>query len=320
VKKLQITRPFLINRGIDIELKSKEREIVLEGTPLEIESKWVDFRMLVKMRLTLLVVFSALLAYMIVAGDQFSLLAFVVLGLGGFSITAAANALNQALEKDFDRLMARTAMRPIAAGRMSMGEGVMLGGLFFVLGILLLAYFNPLAAVLGACAVVSYAFLYTPMKRISTLSVFVGAVPGALPTMIAVVAHEGWVTPMAIILFGIQFFWQFAHFWSIGFLGFDDYKKAGFRLVPELNGQAHPSLGLQSMLFSLLLLPISVAPYFLGMMSFWPCLFVVLLGIAYAFYGWNLQRDKDHQAARKLMFFSFMYLPVVLIIYYIGSL
>jgi protoheme IX farnesyltransferase len=276
--------------------------------------------MLVKMRLTLLVVFSALLAYMIVAGEDFSMLAFLILGLGGFSITAAANALNQALEKDYDRLMARTANRPVATGRMSMGEAVMFGGLLFVLGIVLLAYFNPLAAVLGACAVVSYAFLYTPLKRITTLSVFVGAVPGALPTMIAVVAHEGQVTSMAVILFGIQFFWQFAHFWSIGFLGFDDYKKAGFRLVPELNGQVHPNLGLQSMIFSLLLLPISLAPYFLGILAIWPCVIVAILGGAYAYFGWKLQHEKTQQAAKKLMFFSFMYLPVVLIIYYLASL
>jgi protoheme IX farnesyltransferase len=276
--------------------------------------------MLIKMRLTLLVVFSALLAYMIVAGDQFSIGAFVILGLGGFSITAAANALNQALEKDYDRLMTRTANRPVAAGRMTMGEAVMLGGLFFVMGIVLLAFFNPLSAVLGACAVVSYAFLYTPLKRWTTLSVFVGAIPGALPTMIAVVAHEGRVTSMAVILFGIQFFWQFAHFWSIGFLGFDDYKKAGFRLVPELDGNAHPNLGLQSMLFSFLLLPISVAPYFLGIMSVWPCVLVAALGIIYAYYGWNLQKEKNSQAARRLMFYSFLYLPVALIIYYLGSL
>lgn len=302
-------------------MKSKDNQITIQTATAEIEySKWTDIRMLIKLRLTLLVVFSALLAYMIVAGADFSILAFLILGLGGFSITAAANALNQALEKDYDRLMSRTADRPVATGRMTMGEAVMLGGLFFVLGITLLAYFNPLAAVLGACAVVSYAFLYTPLKRWSTLSVFVGAIPGALPTMIAVVAHEGAVTPMAVILFGIQFFWQFAHFWSIGFLGFDDYRKAGFRLVPELDGEAHPNLGLQSMLFSLLLLPICLAPYIMGLLGLWPCILAAVLALIYAYYGWNLQKEKSATAARKLMFFSFLYLPVVLIIYYLGSL
>ncbi|NND31500.1 MAG: protoheme IX farnesyltransferase [Saprospiraceae bacterium] len=276
--------------------------------------------MLVKMRLTLLVVFSALLAYLIVAQDQMSFLALSILGLGGFCITAAANALNQALEKDYDRLMTRTANRPVATGRMSMSEAIMTGGLLFVAGIVMLAYFNPLSAVLGACAVVSYAFLYTPLKRITSLSVFVGAVPGALPTMIAVVAFEGQVTTMALILFGIQFFWQFAHFWSIGFLGYDDYKRAGFKLVPEQDNKVHPNLGLQSMIFSLLLLPFALAPYALGLMSWLPCIFAVILSLGYAYYGWRMQILKNQLAAKKLMFYSFIYLPLVLIIYYIGSI
>ena len=270
--------------------------------------------MLVKMRLTLLVVFSALLAYLIVARDQMSLVALMILGLGGFCITAAANALNQALEKDFDKLMTRTANRPVAAGRMTMGEAIMTGGLLFVTGIVMLAYFNPLSAVLGACAVISYAFLYTPLKRITTLSVFVGAIPGALPTMIAVVAFEGQMTTMAFILFGIQFFWQFAHFWSIGFLGYEDYKRAGFKLVPELDDKVHPNLGLQSMIFSLLLLPFAIAPFLLGLMPWWPCILAVLLSVGYAFYGWRMQVMKSQLAARKLMFYSFFYLPLVLIL------
>lgn len=302
-------------------MKREENQIAIETSATSIEyTKWTDIKMLIKVRLTILVVVSALLAYMIAAQSAFSILEFLILGLGGFSITAAANALNQALEKDFDRLMTRTENRPVAMGRMSMSEAVLFGGLFFVLGTILLAYFNPLAAVLGACAVVSYSFLYTPLKRWTTFSVFVGAIPGALPTMIAVVAHEGRVTPMAIILFGIQFFWQFAHFWSIGFLGFEDYKRAGFRLVPELDGKAHPNLGLQSMIFSLLLLPICLAPYFMGLLGLWPCVLAATLAVVYAYYGWNLQQEKSAGAARKLMFFSFLYLPVVLIIYYIGSL
>jgi len=292
----------------------------MEGTATMSYSWLDDVKILVKMRLTLLVVFSALLAYLIVAGDQGSIVAFVVLGLGGFCITAAANALNQALEKDYDKLMSRTLNRPVTTGRMSMGEAVLIGGVFFVVGISLLAYFNPLSAVLGACAVVSYAFIYTPMKRVSTLSVFIGAIPGALPTMIAVVAFEGYITPMAVVLFGIQFFWQFAHFWSIGYLGFEDYKRAGFRLVPEQDNKVHPNLGMQSMIFSLLLLPLAFAPMVVDTMPLWSCLIVALFSLWYAYFGWQLQVNKDHDSARKLMFSSFFYLPAVLIVYYIGSL
>ncbi len=283
-------------------------------------SKWQDYKILIKFRLTLLVVLSALLAYLIVANDAFTSVAFLVLGVGGFCITAAANALNQALEKDYDKLMRRTQDRPVAAGRMTMGEAIMVGGLLFVIGICLLAFFNPLAAVLGATAVVTYAFLYTPLKRITPASVFVGAIPGALPTMIAVVSIEGSITTMAIILFGIQFFWQFAHFWSIGYLGYEDYKRAGFKLVPEQDGKVHPDLGAQSMIFSLLLLPFVAAAYFVEGMPLWACLVAGMLSLLYAGYGWNLQVQKDAMSAKKLMFFSFIYLPVVLLIFYIGNL
>ena len=282
-------------------------------------SKLADFKLLIKFRLTMLVVLSALLAYVIVADEGFTLTAFLVLGLGGFCITAAANALNQAIEKDPDQLMKRTANRPVATGRMSVNEAMIIAGLLFVLGIFLLASFNPICSVLGAIAVVSYAFVYTPLKRISPLSVFVGAIPGALPTMIAVVAVEGAITPMAIVLFGIQFFWQFPHFWSIGYLGFDDYKRAGFKLVPEQNGKVHPGLGWQSMVFTLLLIPFSMAPYFFGEVNLIACLIVLILTLMYAWGGWNMQRNTGMKSARQLMFASFLYLPIVLLTYYIGT-
>jgi len=299
--------------------KNHSRTATVQAEELR-HSKVLDLAMLVKMRLTLLVVFSALLAFLIVEEGGFSLLSFVILALGGFAITAAANALNQALEKDYDKLMRRTENRPVAAGRMSVSSAIMIGGVLFVVGIILLAFFNPLASVLGAAAVVLYAFLYTPMKRISPVSVFVGAIPGALPAMIGVVAIEGSITPMAIVLFGIQFFWQFPHFWSIGYLGYEDYKRAGFRLVPESNGKIHPQIGMQSMLFALLLLPFSLMPYVLDVVSIWSCILVAIMSLGYAIYGWNLYRKMTTEAARKLMFYSFLYLPVALFIYYLGSL
>ena len=297
-----------------------KKPVTLDSEALALPSRWSDLMVLIKMRLTVLVVLSALLAYLIAADGEISSVGMIVLGLGGFFITAAANALNQVLEKDYDLMMTRTANRPVARGRLAVSDAVMYAGIFFVVGILLLAYFNLLAAVLGACAVVSYAFLYTPMKRFSSMSVFVGAVPGALPTMIAVVAADNAVTHLALVLFGIQFFWQFAHFWSIGFLGFEDYKKAGFKLVPELNGKVHPNLGFQSMIFCLLLLPFAIAPFFLGMIGMWASILISVLGMIYAFYGWNLQKEKSDKAAKKLMFYSFAYLPITLLIFYLGSL
>ncbi len=288
-------------------------------TTAPVIGRWADFKLLIKFRLTMLVVLSALLAYVIVAENGFTLAAFLVLGLGGFCITAAANALNQTIEKDADKLMKRTANRPIATGRMSVNEGMIIAGLLFVLGIFLLAYFNPICAVLGAIAVVSYAFVYTPLKKISPLSVFIGAIPGALPTMIAVVAVEGAITPMAIILFGLQFFWQFPHFWSIGYLGFEDYKRAGFRLVPEQDGHVHPGLGWQSMVFALLLLPFCVAPYFLGFIGGIACVIALILTLTYAWCGWKMQQNTNVKTAKTLMFASFLYLPLVLLTYYAGT-
>ena len=276
--------------------------------------------MLTKFRLTSLVVLSALIAYLIVADGVFTLMAFIILASGGFAITAAANALNQVIEKDADKLMQRTANRPVATGRMSTNEAMIIAGLLFVSGIILLAYFNPISAVLGAVAVVSYAFVYTPLKRIGPLSVFVGAIPGALPTMIAVVAVEGTITPMAIALFGVQFFWQFPHFWSIGYLGFDDYKNAGFRLVPQQDGKVHPGLGWQSMLFTLLLIPFCLAPYWLGEVNTVATIIVMLLTIVYALGGWNMQQKPSVKTARQLMFASFLYLPIVLLTFYFGTL
>ena len=287
---------------------------------LYVYARLQDYGLLIKIRLTILVVFSALLAFLIVQKGNFNIIPFVILAIGGFAITAAANALNELLEKDFDRQMKRTADRPVAAGRMSQTEALLIAGTLFVSGIILLALFNPLTALLGATAVVTYAFLYTPLKRITPLSVIVGAIPGALPAMIGCVALEGSVSTMALVLFGIQFFWQFPHFWSIGFLSYSDYKHAGFRLVPESNGKIHPDIGLQSALFSLMLIPIALIPFFIAEMHILPCLIVVTLSILYAFSGYNLQREKSAESARLLMFSSFVYLPAALIVFYLGSI
>jgi protoheme IX farnesyltransferase len=302
-----------------VEVRQNQRQDVRAITKAPSYSWWKDVLMLIKIRLSFLVVFSAVMAYLIVAKGQVLISEMLVLAIGGFLVTGAGNTLNQILEKDFDKLMERTAFRPLAAERMSSSEAVMIGGILFVTGIFLLALLNPLAAVLGAIAVVSYAFLYTPLKRWTPFSVFVGAIPGALPTMIGCVALEGNITSIALILFAIQFFWQFPHFWSIGFLGYEDYQKAGFKLVPELNGKVHPNLGRQSMIFALLLLPFCIAPYFLDQVHLLACLFVGTLSIVYAFYGWKLQKNNDRKTARELMFSSFLYLPLVLIIYYLGS-
>jgi len=209
-------------------------------------AKLRDYSLLVKLRLNLTVVFSSVVAYMIAAGEQSSWLAIGILAMGGFWVTGAANALNQVLEKDFDKQMKRTADRPLASGRMKMGEAVLAAGFMSLLGISLLALFNPWTAFLGTLALVSYAFIYTPMKRVGPEAVVIGAVPGALPTLIGCTAAQGELSWLGVALFVAQFLWQFPHFWSIGFLGYDDYHKAGYQLVPHKAGSPDwSSVGLQ---------------------------------------------------------------------------
>lgn len=275
--------------------------------------KIADLAMLVKFRLTATVVFSALMAYAIASTTTIRLDALLMLAVGGFLVTGAANALNQVLEKDYDALMVRTANRPLATGRMTMSEAVLWAGFMSLIGITLLAMFNPWAAFFGMLALVSYAFIYTPLKRVSPIAVTVGAFPGAMPMLIGSVAFEGTLSVLALSLFAIQFVWQFPHFWAIGWLGFDEYKKAGYKLLPERNGEREPNTGLYAMLYTFMLVPLGLAPWLLGATGPVSAVLLVLLALGYAWFGWNLQQKKDRQAARLLMFSSFFYLPLALI-------
>lgn len=196
-----------------------------------------DFGLLVKFKLTLLVLFSAIMSYAIVAVGNVSLSAILLLTFGGFFITGAANALNQVLERDYDRLMVRTSNRPVASGRISVPKAVLLAGLMAIVGITLLTMLNMTAGFLGTLSFITYAFIYTPLKRTTALSVAIGAIPGALPLIIGCVAFEQVVSPMAMYLFALQFFWQFPHFWAVAWVADEDYKRAGFYLLPSRNGE-----------------------------------------------------------------------------------
>lgn len=276
--------------------------------------------MLVKFRLTITVVFSSVMAYLIAAESTINWVAIGILALGGFLVTGASNALNQVLEKDYDKLMKRTANRPLATGRMSVSEAVMAAGLMSVIGITLLALFNVWAAFFGMLALLLYAFVYTPMKRVSPIAVLIGAFPGALPTLIGAVAVQGELTMLGLMLFAIQFFWQFPHFWSIGWLGYEDYNKAGYKLLPAKYGQEDRNTGLQSFLYALFLLPIGLMPYWAGVSGIISAIFVLILSGIYAGLGWNFYRQNDRKAALRLMFFSFLYNPMVLIALFLDKI
>jgi len=273
-----------------------------------------DFGLLVKFKLTLLVLFSAVMSYAIVAAGDASWGAMLLLTLGGFFITGAANALNQVLERDFDRMMPRTASRPVATGRLSVSTAVLWAGLMAVAGITMLALFNPLASFLGTLSLISYAFVYTPLKRSTPLSVVVGAVPGALPLIIGCVAYEGYISSTAMMLFALQFLWQFPHFWAVAWLADEDYKKAGFYLLPSKNGEKDASVGLLSFLFCVLMVASALIAFFMGLVGGLATLVLVMLNVYWAWKCWGLYRTCSREAARTQMFVSFFHLPVSLIV------
>lgn len=280
-------------------------------------SKSKDYLMLSKLKLSLVVVISSILGYVIASkgGAKFSDVS--ILFFGGLLVTAAANALNQVLEKDFDIQMTRTQDRPIASGRMKSSEGVMFAGITCILGISLLALFNPLTALLGMVSLVLYAFVYTPMKRYTTLSVAIGAIPGALPVLIGSTAFDGRITLLSFALFLIQFLWQFPHFWAIGFLGFDDYYKAGFKLLPTEGDNIQRNLGLSAAIYATLIIPILVFIYAADISSMLATILALIITIVYIYLSVNFHLRFERTSARKLMFFSFFYLPVILLIYWI---
>ncbi len=274
-----------------------------------------DLMMLFKFRLTITVVFSAILAYWIALDSfSFNLSSVAILGLGGFCITAAANTFNQLLEKDFDKLMKRTENRPIASGRISNTQAILIAGLTSVVGVVLLASFNLSTAFFGFVSMVLYSFIYTPLKRINSSAIPVGAIPGAMPVLIGCVAAQGEVTDLAIVLFSVQFFWQFPHFWAIGWLGYDDYKKAGFKFIPERNGQRDSMLGIYSVFYAFMLFPMIVILYLIGYAGIISLVGMSIMTLGYMYMGYVLHKNDDRKSALMLMFFSFFYLPLSLIL------
>jgi protoheme IX farnesyltransferase len=274
----------------------------------------VDFGLLVKFKLTLLVLFSAVMSYAIAGNGAVNGTLMVLLALGGFLVTGAANALNQVLERDFDVLMPRTANRPVATGRMSVSKAVLLAGLMALAGIIILSAFNPLTGFLGTLSLISYAFVYTPMKRSTPLAVVVGAVPGALPLIIGCVAYEGYVSSTAMLLFSLQFLWQFPHFWAVAWLADEDYKKAGFYLLPSRNGEKDQTTGLLSLVFCLLMVGNASVGYWMGEMGLTAMLVLNALNLYWAWHCWKLYRSCSREAARAQMFMSFLHLPVSLVV------
>lgn len=277
--------------------------------------------MLAKFRLSFLVVFSAVIGYMFaVGGTLYNITHIFILAVGGMLVTGASNAINQIIEKDIDKLMKRTENRPLPMDRMNMLEAILAAGAMGISGIIILTYFfNPIAGVLSAISLLSYAFVYTPLKRVSPIAVFVGAIPGALPPMIGYVCATGTIDFVAMILFSVQFIWQFPHFWSIAWIQFDDYKKAGIMLLPSASGKTRMS-AIQNVIYCAILLVVSMIPYFFNMVGLIGNIFIAAAGVTFLWMAWNHYRKCEDKTARILMFGSFLYLPVMQLALVLGKI
>lgn len=276
-------------------------------------SKGSSLFKLTKFKLSFLVVFSAVITYLTVA-EEFDWKRIMALCLGGFLVTAAANGFNQIIEKDLDKLMNRTRLRPMPTGNLSPAEAFTFCFLCTLVGTALLWFFtNPLSGIVGFISVILYAAVYTPLKRVTPFSVFVGAFPGAFPTLIGAVAATqgfGHITFFAMLLFLIQFFWQFPHFWAIAWVSHDDYQKAGFFMLPSKGGRDKSSRS-QILIYTFSLFTIALTPYIFNFTGWISATIVSGMGLVFIYQAWNLYRTGSVEDARKLMFGSFIYLPVV---------
>jgi protoheme IX farnesyltransferase len=290
-----------------------QQETVKQSSSFKIASKLQDYKLLIKFNLSFMVVFSAVISYLLAPKvTAYDWKAILILFAGGMLVTGSANAINQVVEKETDSVMKRTANRPVAAGRMSVQEAIAFAVVSGLAGVLLLWHFNFLTALLAGFSLFVYAFVYTPMKKISAMAVLVGAVPGALPCLIGWAAGNDNISAGGWILFAIQFFWQFPHFWAIAWIAHKDYSKAGFKLLPSDEGQTKYS-AIQAIIYSLLLLPVGVMPYFFGMSGIVSLLVVLLANLFMVWQCVRLYREMTVQAARRVMFSSYIYLPVVLL-------
>jgi protoheme IX farnesyltransferase len=290
-------------------------------TPVTAMSKIRDYAQFVKLRLASLVVMSAAISF-VIGSQEVNWGKMLLLILGGFLVTGASNGFNQIIEKNLDKLMDRTQNRPLPQERMSVNESFILASIMGISGVVILwVYMNPLSGILGTLALILYTVVYTPLKQITPFAVFIGALPGAIPPMLGYVASTsgfGEIKFEAWILFAVQFMWQFPHFWAIAWVLDDDYKKAGFRMLPSLGGRDKSS-AFQVLVYTLFLLPISLFPVLFGMSGIVSAIIILICGIFFAYQAYILFKECTVEAARKLMFGSFIYLPVVQLAVMIGK-
>ena len=277
--------------------------------------------MFMKFRLASLVVLSAAICF-VVASPIVDWTKMGWLVLGGFLVTGSSNGFNQIIERDLDKLMTRTQNRPLPTGRMSINEAFIIASISGIIGITLLTLFmNPLSGILGALALILYTAVYTPLKLKTPFAVFVGAFPGAIPPLLGCVAATegfGHVPLIGWIMFVGQFIWQFPHFWAIAWVIDDDYKKAGFRMLPSPGGRDKAS-AFQVLVYTIFLYPISLMPVMFHFSGFVSSLVISFCSIYFLYQAYTLYRECTIEAARRLMFGSFFYLPAIQLAVMIGK-
>jgi protoheme IX farnesyltransferase len=299
------------------------KNLLLKTTTINVKSIFLDFKEITKAGLAVSVVFSSIVGYLLgfSVKHPFSVVTLFLLAIGGYCMVGASNIFNQVIEKDLDAKMDRTKNRPLPSGRISVNKALILGFIMTFIGLIVLYIINPKTAMFGAISIFMYVSLYTPLKTLTPLSVFVGAFPGAIPFMLGWVAATGNFGIEAGTLFLIQFFWQFPHFWAIGWFLFEDYEKAGFFMLPT--GKRDSKTVIQIILYTFWLLVASVLPVF-GFtgelqLSVVAAIVVFLLGCWMLFYTIQLYKNREAKTAKKLMLVSVTYITLLQIIYVIDK-
>jgi protoheme IX farnesyltransferase len=273
------------------------------------------FMEMLKVRLSLLIAWSCAFGYMLAVQGNVHVPTLLMVTLGGFLMSGASASINQILEKDIDKVMLRTANRPLPSGRLNVSEVTIFTILCMLASTWILwAYTNPLTVVLSLVSMVLYGFVYTPLKRVGPIAVFVGAIPGALPPLLGWIAATGSISHEAMIIFGIQFIWQFPHFWAIAWVGDEDYKRAGIKLLPSGGGK-DLNTAIQIMTYTMFLIPLGLLPAKFGITGIDSAIVATVCGVAFFAQTFSLMKTGSRKSALRIMFGSFLYLPIVQIAY-----
>ena len=275
---------------------------------------------LLKVRLSFLVAFSSGFGYVLGSHGMVNWGNFIAFCIGGFLVSGGAITINQIIEVKYDKVMKRTMERPLPTQRVSKLEATVYAVVLLLIGFTLIyMHTNILTVLISMLSVLMYSFVYTPLKRVGPIAVFVGAIPGALPPLLGWVAATGHITYEALIIFGIQFIWQFPHFWAIAWLADEDYKKAGFKLLPA-NGKKDMRTAINIMIYTLFLLPLGLLPAKFGVAGINSAIIATVCGVLFLAQTFSLMRNNSRKSALKIMYGSFLYLPIVQIAYLVDKI